>query len=44
MKHNALLLTFLFLFSYGSAQEINFINELSSKKTVTFEDGVKMYL
>jgi hypothetical protein len=46
MKYNIpiLVCAFLFLFSFASAQEINFINELSGNKKVTFGDAVKMYM
>jgi hypothetical protein len=44
MKRNAFLLAFLLVFTFGFAQEINFVNELAGKKTVTFGDAVKMYL
>ncbi len=40
----SVLLFFIFSFSFGTAQEGNFINALADKKVVTFEDGVKMYL
>ena len=44
MRRSALLVAFLILFSTAFGQEVNFINDLSGKKAVTFEDGVKMFL
>jgi hypothetical protein len=44
MRRTILLLSFLLAFSFASAQEINFVNELAAKKVVTFEDGVKMFI
>lgn len=44
MRRTVFLLVFLLIFSFGNAQEINFINALAEKKIVTFEDGVKIYM
>jgi hypothetical protein len=44
MRRNAFLMAFLFISSIVFSQEINFINDLSGKKNITFEDGVKMFL
>jgi hypothetical protein len=44
MKRIVCVLTFLLVWTFGFGQEINFINELAGKKTVTFDDAVKMYM
>jgi len=44
MRRYALLLALLLVCTAGFGQEINFINELSGKKVVTFGEGIKMYL
>lgn len=44
MRRCALVLVLLMVCTAGFGQEINFINELSGKKVVTFGDGIRMYL
>ncbi|HOT45918.1 MAG TPA: hypothetical protein PLM53_15330 [Spirochaetota bacterium] len=44
MRRFAYVVALILLFSFGNAQEINFINALAEKKTVSFEDGVKIYM
>jgi hypothetical protein len=44
MRRYALIVTVLLVCTAGFGQEINFINELSGKKVVTFGEGIKMYL
>jgi len=44
MKRVVCVLAFLLVWTFGSAQEINFINELAAKKAVTFGDTVRMYM
>jgi hypothetical protein len=44
MRRSVFLLVFLLIFSFASAQEINFVNALAEKKVVTFDDGIKIYM
>ncbi len=44
MRRVVFLVAILCVFAPGFGQEINFINEISGKKVVTFGDGVRMYM
>jgi hypothetical protein len=44
MRRVVIIIALIFIASSVFSQEINFINELSGKKVVTFADGVKMYM
>jgi hypothetical protein len=44
MKRAAFILIILLLFTAGQGQEIKFINDIASKKVVTFGDAVTMYM
>jgi hypothetical protein len=44
MKRLVCVLAFLVIWTLGTAQEINFINDLAAKKAVTFVDAVTMYM
>jgi len=44
MKRIVCVLAFLLVWTFGSGQEMNFINDLAEKKSVTFGDAVTMYI
>lgn len=44
MKRAAIVCAVLLVFTVAQSQQIQFINELSSKKVVTFGDGVTMFM
>ncbi len=44
MKRAALVFAIMFIFAAAQAQQIQFINDLSAKKTVSFGEAVTMYM
>jgi hypothetical protein len=44
MKRLVCVLAFLLVWTFGFSQEMNFINNLAEKKSVTFGDAVTMYI